>query len=207
LCRRPRVQRPHPRHKGLQKLTLGGDVTLETFNPNFQNAECAPVGDKALSHRLTNLDNMGWKEVDFPVPNAPVAHRPVYHIEPTEYARVQHTPRQQRLSPTADSALLLGEETVREQAVEAFMDTPIHIAWDVIRMPFLMIGYPGFNHVKNSPTGSYERKPLHDTQPPGTSIAPGSASERLDTPACSGCSVEKSCTCPASGCKGCAEGH
>ena len=144
------------------RLTIGQDLALETFTPDYQNATTAAIADRALAQKAANLQEMGWKEVDFPVPNDGVGHRPTYR---TEYARVKKTARQRREAPSVESALELGEDTRDIQMYEAFVFTPGILIYDAFTMPFRMIAYPGIKHVRYSPRFTYQRDPININRP------------------------------------------
>ena len=154
-----------------QRITIG-DMPLETFATDYQNASTEPNAGTMFSNKAEKLDEMSWKEVDFPVPNDGVGHRPTYR---TEYARIKKTPRQRRESPSAESALDLGEETLDWQLYEAFVFTPGILIYDTVTMPFRMIAYPGFNHTRYSPRFTYQRDPINQVGESSTSTPAAAA--------------------------------
>ena len=171
-----------------QRITIG-DMPLETFAVEYQNASTEPHADIPLSYKAARLDDMGWKEVDFPVPNDGVGHRPTYR---TEYARIKKTPRQRRESPSAESALDLGEETLDWQLYEAFVFTPGILIYDTVSMPFRMVAYPGYKHTRYSPRFTYQRESINLVE---TAPSADGAPESCAKPACN-----DSCKCAAGEC-------
>ncbi len=143
-----------------QRITIG-DMPLETFAAEYQNASTQPNSGTMLSNKAAKLEEMSWKEVDFPVPNDGVGHRPTYR---TEYARVKKTPRQRRESPSAESALDLGEDTIYTQMYEAFVFTPGILIYDTVSMPFRMVAYPGYKHTRYSPRFTYQRDSINQVE-------------------------------------------
>lgn len=171
-----------------QRITIG-DMPLETFAVDYQNASTEPTSGMMLSNKAEKLEEMRWKEVDFPVPNDAVGHRPTYR---TEYARIKTTPRQRRESPSAESALDLGNETLQDQLYEAFVFTPGILIYDTVTMPFRMIGYPAYNHTRYSPRFTYQRDPINLVE---VSSSAAHAAEKCTKPGCG-----NSCKCAPGDC-------